>query len=79
MSDEHKVNHEEVLSAQPERMQPPLDSPEALEAPQDEMSVADTIGERIEMGKGGMPLFLIVALIFVFIWAILGWRPWTGY
>lgn len=47
--------------------------------PEDEMSVADSIGEPVEVGHGGMPLFLAVCIGLILLWAMVAWKPWKGY
>lgn len=58
---------------------------------EDESSVSELVGEEmveefehefgepISVGHGGMPMFLIVCLVLVFVWAMVAWKPWTGY
>lgn len=50
-------------------------SPEGI----DDQHVEDLIGEPIEVGHGGLPVFWVVGVIFVIIWALCAWKPWHGY
>lgn len=56
-----------------ERAQP------AEPGPEDEMSVADSIGEGVEAGHGGIPVFLAVCIGLILLWAMVAWKPWKGY
>ena len=49
--------------------------------PEDEMSVAASIGmdEGVEVGHGGPPVFWIVCVCLVLLWAMVAWKPWKGY
>lgn len=49
------------------------------DVPEDEMSVADSIGEQIEVGHGGIPVFLAVCFVLVVLWALVAWKPWHNY
>lgn len=39
----------------------------------------DLIDETVEVGHGGIPIFLAVCIILVLLWALVAWKPWSGY
>lgn len=45
----------------------------------DDLTMAEMIGEGVEVGHGGMPIFLVVCIVLVFLWAMVAWKPWGGY
>ena len=67
--------------------------PEGGAFPEDEMSVAESIGltqrdadgnevevdETVQVGHGGLPTFWYVAFVLVLCWAMVTWVPWKGY
>lgn len=60
------------------------ENPAERDYPEDEMTVADSIGydtegEGVEVGHGGLPVFWIISMILIVIWAMLAWKPWRGY
>jgi len=67
--------------------------PEGGDFPADEMSVAESIGltqrdadgnevevdETVEVGHGGLPVFWVVCIGLILLWAMVAWKPWKGY
>lgn len=63
----------------------PVASDKTRDYPEDEMSVAESIGhavvedEGVDVGHAGLPTFWIACIAFVLVWAMLAWKPWKGY
>ncbi|MCC7492562.1 MAG: hypothetical protein IT204_09460 [Fimbriimonadaceae bacterium] len=64
------------MSEQPN--QPAPATPDYLE---DEMSVAESIGEDegVQVGHAGAPIFWVVCVVLILCWAMVAWKPWKGY